>query len=343
MKKRIGIIGHFGKEKKFFDGQTIKTREVNEYIEKFFDIKIDKFDTYKITHNPIKLIYNTIKILKNNDIVIVILYTRGYKIILPILMMFNKFYKRRIFDFVIGGKRYEIYKNNNHITRLSKKIEKIYVETNKIKEEYNKRNINNVDVISNFKILAPAKFRKTKKSKIKICIFSRILKEKGIEESIKSVIRANNEIGKEIFTLDIYGEIQENYKQEFDLIVDNSPKYIKYLGKVDYYKSVNVINNYDIMLFLTYYKNEGFPGTIIDSLYSGVPVIATEWNYNFEILKEDYTGIKVKIKDIDMTVGKLIYLYNNINVIDNMKKNCLKETKKYEPDTVMKKFIDLIK
>ena len=29
------------------------------------------------------------------------------------------------------------------------------------------------------------------------------------------------------------------------------------------------------MLFLTYWNGEGFPGTILDSLFSSVPVIAT--------------------------------------------------------------------
>lgn len=336
---KIGIIGHFGGNNNFLNGQTIKTKEINDYIESYYNIKTDKFDTYKNAKNPFKLIFNILKILKHNEIIIVVLYTRGYKIIAPLIVFLNKFYKRRLFDFAVGGKRYNIYKNNNYITKVTNKFERVYVEIDKIKEEYIKRNINNVDVINNFKILEKGKFNKTNKNKIKLCIFSRILKEKGIKEAIDSVTLANKKIGKDIFILDIYGQIDLAYEKEFKNLIDNSPKYINYKNKIDYDKSVKILNNYDILLFLSYYKNEGFPGTIIDSFYSGLSVIASDWNYNFCVLDEGYTGIKVDVKNINDISDKLIYLYNNISLIDKMKKNSLKESEKYIPDKVMKKFI----
>lgn len=335
---KIGIIGHFGGDKKCLDGQTIKTKEINKYLESYFKIKTFKFDTYKQSKNPFKLISMIIKTLKNNDIIIVILSIRGYKIITPILMFFNIFYKRRLFDIVVGS-RYYIYNKNNLITKLSKKYEIIFVETDIIKNEYLKRSISNVDVLNNFKHLNKGKYNKTK-DKIKVCVFSRIIKEKGIDEAIQSIIKANQILNKNIFELDIYGQIGEKYKREFNNIMSECPKYIKYKGLIDYNKSVDVLNKYDLMLFLTYYKNEGFAGTIVDALYAGLPVIATNWNSNFEILKEDYTGVCVKVNDIDEVSNKLIGLYKDKKKIDNMKKNCLKESEKYNPDRIMKKFVD---
>lgn len=337
---KIGIIGHFGGNKKYLDGQTIKTKEINNYLENYYKISTFKFDTYKQARNPFKLISMIINTLKNSDIIIVILSIRGYKIITPLIMFFNKFYKKRLYDFVIGGKRYNIY-NNNWITNLTKKYETVYVETEMIKKEYNKRNINNVEILENFKNLKKGKFNATKK-KIKLCVFSRIIKEKGISDAIESVIKANNKINKNIFELDIYGQIGESYKKEFSDIINDSPEYIKYKGMIDYNKSVETLNKYDIMLFLTYYKNEGFAGTIIDALYAGIPVIATNWNSNFEVLKEDYTGISVNINDPEEVSNKIIELYNDKNKLDKMKKNCLIESEKYSPDIIMKKFIQKI-
>lgn len=339
---KIGIIGHFGGNKTYLDGQTIKTKEINNYLEEHYKTKTYKFDTYKQARNPFKLIKMIIKTLKNNEIIIVILSTRGYKIITPLIMLFNKIYKKRIFDFVIGGKRYNIYKNNNLITKLTKKYETIYVETEKIKKEYNKRNINNVEVLENFKSLKKGKYRKTEPDNIKLCTFSRVIKEKGINDAIESVIESNKKLNKEVFELDIYGQIGKEYNQEFKNIISNSPKYIKYKGTINYNKSVEILNNYDIMLFLTYYKNEGFAGTIIDALYAGLPVIATDWNSNFEVLKENYTGISVAIKNIDEISNKIIKLYNDKKKLNKMKENCLKESEKYTPEKAMKKFIDKI-
>ena len=334
---RVGIIGHFGGGNVFLDGQTIKTKEVNDYIENYYGIKTYKFDTYKILKNPFKLIYKLISVLKNSDIVIVILAIRGYKVITPLLMFFNIFYKRRLFDIIIGGGRYRIYKNNNLITRCSRKYEKIFVETNFVKNKYLDLNINNVDILYNFKNLKKGKFKPTG-DVIKVCIFSRIIKEKGIKESINSIIKANSILNK--FELDIYGVISDNYKDEFENIINNCPDYIKYKGTIDYDKSVDVLNNYDVMLFLTYYKNESFAGTILDAFFSGVPIIASDWNSNFEILKDGVTGIK--INNIYDVVECLIDLYNNKEKLNKMKKNCLNESLKYLPDRVMKNFIDIV-
>ena len=337
---KIGIIGHFGGNKVFLDGQTIKTKEINKYLEDYYKIKTDKIDTYKNKYNLFKMIYLIIKILKNNDIIIVILSIRGYKIITPILMFFNIFYKRRLFDIVIG-KRYHIYKNNNIISRLSRKYEKIFIETSLIKKEYIKRNICNVEILNNFKRLNKGKVHITK-NKIRLCTFSRVIKEKGINEAIEAIIKVNKRLKKDIFVLDIYGVISDSYKEEFNNIINNSPNYIEYKGEVDYNKSVDILNNYDVMLFLTYYKNEGFPGTIIDAFYAGLPVIATKWNSNLEVLKDNYTGLLVDINNIDQVVDKLIYLYNNKDILNKMKENCLKESDKYNPDKVMKVLINII-
>ena len=306
---KIGIIGHFGGNKQFLDGQTVKTKEINDYLEKYYNIKTFKFDTYKQARNPVKLIKMLIKTLKNNDIVVVILAIRGYKVITPLIMLLNAFYKRRLFDIIIGGGRYRIYKKNNLITRCSRKYEKIFVETNFVKNKYLDLNINNVDILHNFKNLKVGKLKPTD-NVIKICIFSRIIKEKGITEAIQSVIKANNIMNK--FELDIYGVIGKKYKEEFDKIMSSCPDFIKYKGTINHDKSVEVLNNYDVMLFLTYYKNESFAGTILDAFSSGIPVIASDWNSNFEIIKDGVTGIKVD--SIDEVVKSLIYLYNNKEV-----------------------------
>lgn len=338
---KIGIIGHFGGNKQFLDGQTIKTKEINEYLEKYYNIKTLKFDTYKNARNPLKLVYSINRMLKKSDIVIVLLSTRGYRIITPILMFLNNIYKKRIFDIVIGGKRYNIYKNNNLITRASRKYEKIFVETHNIKEKYEKNNLNNVEVLYNFKNLEKSKIKKSNLN-LNLCTFSRVIEEKGISDAIESVIAANKKIKKNVFSLDIYGEIGKDYIEKFEKLIKKSPSYIKYKGKIDYDKSVQTLNDYDIMLFLTYYKNEGFAGTIIDALYAGLPVIATDWNNNFEILKDNKTGVSVEIKNIEQVSDKIIKLYNNKNLLLQMKKNCLKESDKYKPDKVMKKLIDII-
>lgn len=339
---RIGVVGHFGGDKLYLDGQTIKTKEVSNYLEDYFNISINKYDTYKNNRNPFKILNKTINLLKYNDDVVIILANRGYMVIAPILVLFNKIYKRRIYDIVIGGSRYNIYKNNNLITKVSKKIDTIFVETKQLKEEYNKKGFNNVEVLSNFKVLK--KFsNKEKHDKFRLCVFSRIIKEKGIEDAIEAVKLANKKAKKDIFVLDIYGIVIKDYKKEFDKIISTCPDYIKYKGIVNYNESVDKLKDYDAMLFLTYYKNEGFAGTLIDAFYSGLPVIATDWHNNFEVLKDNYTGLKVSVSSPKEVAEQIYKLYKDKDLLDEMSLNCLKESNKYSPDKVMEVLVNKIK
>lgn len=337
---KIGIIGHFGGNKKFNDGQTVKTLEVNKYIENYFKINTEKLDTYYNSKNIFSILIRTIRIMKNNDKIILIVSNRGYKVFAPLLFFFNFFYKRKIYDLVIGGSRYYLYDKKTLLKKFAKSFTKIYVETNAMKKEYNSRNIYNVDILPNFKNISLAKTDTYKlKKKIKICTFTRVNIYKGIEDAINAVTLANEKYGENIFFLDIYGCVDKDYKDRFNEVLKLLPSFIEYKGEVPYDKSIHTIKKYDLMLFLTFWKGEGFPGTLIDTLFAGVPVIATNWNCNFEILEENKNSLKVNVHDINAVVNNMIMLYNNQEKLFNMKKHCLSSAILYTPDHAMKNFI----
>ena len=104
-----------------------------------------------------------------------------------------------------------------------------------------------------------------------------------------------------------------------------------------------VLSKYDLMVFPTYYQGEGFAGAILDSYISGVPVIASDWRYNSEIIKEGETGKLFISQDIDDLTDKLEFLINNPDLIYKMKRNCLEEAKKYNADILINEFIKDLK
>ena len=236
----------------------------------------------------------------------------------------------------IDRKIYVLTKCNTLVNRDLMEKRNSYLK--KVKKEYNLRNIYNVEVFPNFKCLSIEKNYKPNNEKLKLCTFSRIRKEKGIEDSIAAVNSANKIIGKNVIVLDIYGNPDSDYQKQFESIIKVLPNCIHYKGSVKPHNSTKVIKKYDAMLFLTYWSSEGLPGTIIDSFFSGVPVIATNWNCNFEVLKNNYTGIKVEVNDVNTVANLLVSLYNNRGKLVSMRKNCLKEAEKYSPDNIMEKF-----
>lgn len=342
---KIGIIGHFGADKNFSDGQTVKTRVLHEYLSKDCMFETNILDTYNITHNILKLVNDVRRILKNNDIIILIVSSRGYKVLLPIIMVLNILYKKDIFDFVIGGFRQNYLAKNRILCYFAKKCKKIYVESKRLVKEYQTLGFTNCEYLPNFKKLeiVSLNMEKIDKKPYKVCTFSRIRKEKGIEDAINAVIKANESLGEVVYTLTIYGIPDKDYVLRFEQLKSNFPHYIEYGGLVDYTKTTEILKNYFLLLFPSYHNGEGFPGTMIDAFASGLPMIVTDWNCNSEIIEEGRTGSIVAVRDVNSLADALIYYANNPEMIIKMRENCLQEATKYLPQNALSNFVELLK
>ena len=82
-----------------------------------------------------------------------------------------------------------------------------------------------------------------------------------------------------------------------------------------------------MLLFPTYYDGEGFAGTLIDAMAAGVPVIASNWRYNSEIIKDGKIGFIIN-KNLKNELVKVLSATNRGN---EMKISCLLEAEKYLP------------
>lgn len=337
----IAICGHFAKDMEIADGQTVKTRMLYEGIKKEYD-NVQIIDTYCWKKHPLKLIKNILKNLINSRNIIILPAQNGVKVFLPLFAFAKKIFKNRIYYVVIGGWLPDLLKNNKYLEKKIKKIEGIFVETNKMKAELQKMKIENVIVMPNFKNIDIVKKQLIKRklgNPIRMCIFSRISKEKGVEDAIKVVERIYKQ---KKCTLDIYGKIEASYEDRFKKIEKKFPKYIKYKGIIEYEKSVQTIKDYDLLLFPTRYKTEGVPGTIIDSYFSGVPVIASRWDNFDEVIKDNVTGIGYEFLNLEDFYMKLKLIIDNPQEILKMKENCIIEASKFSVDNCIKILINKI-
>ena len=338
--KKVSVIGHYAFGLNYLDGQTIKTKIVtNELCKEYGESEVLKFDTHGGAKTLLKAPIYVWKAMKNTQNIIVLPAHNGLRVFGRLLPFFKRFFKKRKIHYVvIGGWLSTILKKRKGLAKALKKFDGIYVETNTVKDVLEAQGFKNIFVMPNCKELTPVSQNELtyqKEPPYKLCTFSRVMKEKGIEDAVDVVKSINSECGKTIYTLDIYGQVDSAQNEWFDKLKMELPDYIKYCGLVPFDKSVEVLKNYFALLFPTKFYTEGVPGTIIDAYAAGIPVISAKWQSFNDIIDDNVTGIGYEFDNISDLKQTLLSISNEPSILNNMKLNCLKKSETYTSRVAM--------
>lgn len=339
--KKVCVIGHFAYGKNYLDGQTVKTKIVTKELkQQLGKDEVMTIDTHGGSKKILKLLFQLPYVMKKVENIIIMPAHNGIKFFAPLLAFFNNFFHIKLHYVVIGGWLPEFLESRKELQNSLKKFNGIYVETNTMKNNLEKLGFKNVYILPNCKelnILKEDELIYATSKPFKLCTFSRVMKEKGIEDAVNAVEEINKQYGETIFTLDIYGQVDPSQVEWFENLKKKFSNDIKYKGLVPFDQSTNVLKEYYALLFPTYYEGEGFAGTLIDAMAAGVPVIASNWRYNKEIVINNKTGLL--IENSETLFEKLDYIMKNIGLINDMKKCCIKEAKKYLPQVALLQLI----
>jgi len=343
---KLSVIGHFGFGREGFDGQTIKTKIVAEELRKIFGTNEVSFHD---THGGFRFLFRMpcviLSMLTKSNHIIMLPAQKGVRIISPLLVILNIFFRRRLHYVVIGGWLPEMTASNKFLLFILKRFNGIYVETMSMCKKLTAQGLKNVRIMPNCKKLNIVKLADTPKYKnppYRLCTFSRVIKEKGIEDAIEAIKICNKRIGATIYTLDIYGQIGKEQQKWFNSLIENQPEYIKYCGCIKYSDSVDVLKNYFALLFPTYYEGECFAGTIIDAFAAALPIIASDWHDNANIIENGKNGLIFPTHSICRLTELLIKIYDTPDIINKMKKECVTEAVKYQPENIIKTLVKYI-
>ncbi len=193
--------------------------------------------------------------------------------------------------------------------------------------------------VPNFKYIPNIKFNlKEKSDEFRFLFVGRISEAKGVADIIKSACQIQQTNSIYNFIVDFYGPIEE----QFDFI-----SCCKYKGYLDFRgnpeDSYQKLSNYDCFLFPTSWKGEGFPGVIIDAYIGGLPIIATDWNMNSEIIEDGVNGYLIPPKDINALTNKMMWVMENRQSCLELGLKNREIAKHYHIDNVWPKLFDLIK
>lgn len=279
------IIGNFGYRTNQLDGQTIKTRVILEYLEK----KVDRVDSYDISQmTKIGLIGLLFKISKYRNIY-VLPGINFLKYFCPLILFFSNLSGSKVHYIVVGGWVTGLI-NNSYFSWLFSKFYSISLELPSMVSKMKAVNPRSF-LLTNFRTEPGNNFpvvSEPRKS-LRLIYYSRVMREKGVFKAISLAERLNKTDNSVL--LDIYGplHLDENDEKEF---LSRLCKEIRYHGSLDPATDdiVRTLASADFFLFPSYYQGEGFPGCLVESLFANVPVIASKWKYNSEIILDGENG-----------------------------------------------------
>ena len=343
MKKyKVGVCGNFDTEHTIANGQTVKTINLWEKtVEIFGTDKVRRLDTFEFKRNPAGWLVRYVRLLRECENVVILPAVSAVKILVPIGSRLKKSCNCKMYYLVVGAWLGKLLKSKKGLLKSVKKLDGVFPETQTLKQELEELGLQRLQIFPNFKkmnILRPNQLVYSREKVFNICFFARVTEQKGIEELIQAVKKVNKK--EHLYNLDIYGPVDEEYRERFETLKKSFPPYIKYKGVAESSKAAEIMKDYFLQVFPTKYKTEGIPGSIIDSYCAGVPVVASRWNSCFDIIDDNVTGLTFRFGNYTELEEILVSAAENPDKINNMKMACIKKAEVYDADNAMKILLD---
>ena len=242
--------------------------------------------------------------------------------------------QRDVYYWVVGSGFPRRIKDRSLNATHYKYLKKIIVQSPEMVRDLEEAGLKNAIFVPNSKPIFDIDISSFSNDKVRFVFLSRILQTKGVDYIIRCAQRLNDIGFANRFSIDFYG-IYDEYPEFINNI--KSVHNIKYNGLLDLTQKTGyeILSKYDAMLFPTFYDGEGFPGVIIDAFISGLPVLATDWHCNKDIVEDNKTGFIIPPQDEEALYNKMKVIIDNDNSLKSMRVNCQKEAWKYDNKVVL--------
>lgn len=339
-KDAIAVIGRMAIGTILLDGQTVKTNTLCQELRvRYPDREFVFVDVYQYKKRIIPILLGTLKAFFRCEHIFVLLSRNGRRFFFPLLTGLNRIFRRRMYHNVIGGALPGEAAKSKSLRRQLNRFQVNWVEFSQMADELRKAGVTNAEVLPNFKrlqILQPEEQNREHREPYVFSMFSRVMRDKGMTAAAQAVCEVNKRLGRIAAVVHIYGPVEEDYREEFDLVLQTHSDCVRYLGCIPQDQSVEALRCSFMLLFPSVYRGEGMPGTIIDAFSAGLPVIATNWHFNGELVRNGETGYCYDWQCPHLLTEHILHAVTHPEEVDAMRQACLTEAKKYAPDTVMK-------
>jgi len=338
----IGMVGYFGfsTDNPIIGGQMAKTLGIYDQLCKSYGKEnIPIVDTSNWKEEKIKLVLQCWQVARSCKKIIIMPNKNGIKFILPFFATLKDIFHYKLVYPVVGGWLTGLLANYRYLGRSIKKVDYILPETEELKHELGRYYMGKIDVMPIFSIRTPVlpnEVNYDTEPPYKFCTFSRVTPEKGIDNAIEAVSRVNATCLGVKCTLDVWGPIENGKEEHYQALFQKHQAYVTYKGVLKGDDCLKVLSKYYCMLFPTFYPGEGFPTSVCESFMAGLPVIASNWRFNKEIVNVGETGYLFDAKDIVGLSQCVEEAIANPDKVLSMKKRCLEYSGTFKPENAMK-------
>lgn len=340
--KNIWVIGNLGNKGNMNNGQTIKTKTMLRVLNNHFgENHIIVTDTNMYANKKIAILKSLLINLIKSDVIILNVCDLAIFLLAIPTWLIAKFKRKKICYVLVGGWLDEFVDEHKLIGKVLKKYDLIFAETKYTGLNLEKKGFKNISYIKNCKYIECVKDKKENGDVgLKFCMLSRVVPEKGIEDAIDAINSVNRNTSVS-YDLDIFGEISKEYYSDIITKINTNKEHVHYGGIIDFDKCAEVISKYDALIFPTRIMTEGIPGTIIDAMFAGTPVIATEWNSCKELITYGYNGLYYQGNGEKL--AQILQQPDLKRRLQEMQNNCIREAEKYKPDVAFEPLIKFLK
>ena len=91
--KKAGVCGHFGFGRSLLNGQTVKTKNVTDELQKYFgDAQVAVADSCGGIKAMPRMAIDVLRLFKNCENIIMMPANRGLRVFAPLFLFYNKYF-----------------------------------------------------------------------------------------------------------------------------------------------------------------------------------------------------------------------------------------------------------
>ncbi|WP_318568645.1 glycosyltransferase [Salinigranum marinum] len=168
---------------------------------------------------------------------------------------------------------------------------------------------------------------------LRIAYVGRIKETKGLHYLLDAVTQVNGSSDR--VELDVFGHFLDgdDYKPRFLRQCESTPN-ASFRGKLDNEQVIPQLREYDVFAFPTYYPGEGFPGVLVEAFAAGCAILATDWNYNSELITDGTEGLLCQPESVTDLQDKIELLLDEPERVEQYRRNSWQKAQNYSVTSV---------